>query len=117
MALQLCDISQGLEGEPGASTPGFLVGGHMEDVTIPGEPKPTDSSLIRTLTLVASGLTAASVAVNLMLQVAHHLRKRPVGPDQRDRIANAALALKLLKHTPPLVKQVRLFMNEIRKPA
>jgi hypothetical protein len=89
----------------------------MDDVTIPGEPKPADSSLIRTLTLIASGLTAASVVVNLMLQVAHHLRKRPVEPDQRDRIANAALALKLLKHTPPLVKQVRLFLNEIRKTA
>ena len=88
----------------------------MDDVTT-REPKPTDSSLIRTLTLIASGLAAASVAVNLMLQVAHHLRKRPVDSDQRDRLANAALALKLLRHTPPLVKQVRLFISEIRKTA
>jgi hypothetical protein len=89
----------------------------MDDVTIPGEPKPNDSSLIRTLTIVASGLTAASVGVNLMLQVAHHFNKRPMGPDQRDRIDTAALALKVLKNTPPLVKQTRLFINQVRKAA
>lgn len=89
----------------------------MDDVTIPGEPKPNDSSLIRTLTIVASGLTAASVAVNLMLQVAAHLNKRPMRPDQRDRVDTAALALKVLKHTPPLVKQTRLFIDQLRKTA
>jgi hypothetical protein len=89
----------------------------MDDVTIPGEPRPDNSSLIRTLTIVASGLTAASVAVNLMLQVAHHFQKRPMAPDQRDRLDTAALALNVLKHTPPLVKQVRLFLDQVRKAA
>ena len=89
----------------------------MDDVTIPGEPKPNESSLIRTLTIVASGLTAASVAVNLILQVAAHFNKRPMQPDQRDRVDTAALALNVLKHTPPLVKQTRLFLNQVRKAA
>jgi hypothetical protein len=89
----------------------------MEDVTIPGEPKPVDSSLIRTLTIAASGLTAAGVAVNLMLQVAHHFHKRPMQPDQRDRVDTAALVLRLMKTTPPLIKQIRLFVHELRKAA
>jgi hypothetical protein len=89
----------------------------MDDVTIPGEPKPNDSSLVRTLTMVASGLTAASVAVNLILQVVHHLNKEKVRPDQRDRIDTAALVLRVLKTTPPLIKQIRLFVAQIRKAA
>lgn len=86
----------------------------MDDVQIKGEPKPVDSPLIRKLTLVASALTAASIAVNLILQIAHFARKRPVGPDQRDRIQGAALTLTVLKQLPGLVKQVRLFMSQVR---
>lgn len=89
----------------------------MDDVTIPGEPKPNDSSLVRMLTIAASALTAASVAVNLTLQIVHHFKKRPTQPDQRDRIDTAALVLNVLKHTPPLVKQVRLFVDQIRRAA
>ena len=63
----------------------------MGDISIPREPRPTSSPLIHNLTIVASGLTAASIAVNLMLQVAHFLRKRPMEPDQRDRVEAAGL--------------------------
>jgi hypothetical protein len=86
----------------------------MDDVTIPGEPKPTQSPLIRTLTIVASGLTAASVAVNLILQITHHLNKRPVQPDQRTKLDTAALVLRVMKTSPPLIKQIRLFVSQLR---
>lgn len=86
----------------------------MDDVTIPGEPQPTQSSLIQTLTVVASALTAASIAVNLILQVAHFLKKRPVGPDQRDRIEAATLTLSVLRQLPGLIKQVRLLLATAR---
>jgi hypothetical protein len=86
----------------------------MDDVTIPGEPKPTQSPLIRTLTIVASGLTAASVAVNLILQIAHHLNKRPAQPDQRTKLDSAALVLRVMKTSPPLIKQIRLFVSQLR---
>jgi hypothetical protein len=86
----------------------------MDDVTIPGEPKPIESPLIRNLTIAASALTAAGLAVNLMLQVAHFLKKRPVEPDQRDRVEAAGLALTVLRHMPGLIKQIRLLAAQIR---
>jgi len=86
----------------------------VKDVKIPGEPVPTGSGLIRTLTLVASALTAASIAVNLILQVAHFLKKRPVQPDQRDRLDAAGLTLAVLRSMPGLIKQVRLLAKQIR---
>jgi hypothetical protein len=86
----------------------------MGDINIPSEPEPTSSPLIRNLTIVASGLTAASIAVNLMLQVAHFLKKRPVEPDQRDRVEAAGLALTVLRHMPGLIKQIRLLAAQIR---
>jgi hypothetical protein len=88
----------------------------MDDVTVPGEPKPDGSDLIRTLTIVASALTAATIAINLILQIAEFARKRPVEPDQRDRIQAAGLALTVLRTMPGLVKQVRLLIDQI-KPA
>ncbi|PZS00362.1 MAG: hypothetical protein DLM70_13805 [Chloroflexi bacterium] len=75
---------------------------------------PTGSPLLRNLTIVASGLTAASVAVNLILQVAHFAKKRPVGPDQRDRIEAAGLTLAVLRQLPSLIKQVRLLINQVK---
>jgi len=89
----------------------------LDDVTIPGEPKPVDSSLVRTLTITASALTAASIAVNLILQIAHFARKRPVQPDQRDRIQAAGLTLAVLRQVPGLVKQVRLLADQIKRSA
>jgi hypothetical protein len=86
----------------------------MDDVKIPGEPIPTGSPLIRTLTMVASGLTAASLIVNLILQIASFLKKRPIQPDQRDKAQAAALTLRVLRQMPGLVKQVRLFANQVR---
>lgn len=86
-----------------------------KDISIPGEPLPTGSPVIRWLTIIASALTAASIAVNLILQVAHFLRKRPVQPDQRDKIQAAGLILTILKHLPGLVKQVRLLADQARK--
>lgn len=86
----------------------------MDDVTIPGEPRPTRSSLIRTLTVVASGLTAASIAVNIALQIAHFTRKRPVEPDQRDKVQAAGLALTVARQLPGFIKQVRLFASQLR---
>jgi hypothetical protein len=87
------------------------------DVTIPGEPRPVDSPLIRNLTIAASALTTASIAINLILQIAHFARKRPVEPDQRDRLDTATFALSMLKQAPGLVKQVRLFINEVKHTA
>lgn len=86
----------------------------MSDINIPREPAPTPEPLIRNLTIVASALTAASIAVNLMLQVAHFLKKRPVEPDQRDRVEAASLALTVLRHLPGLIKQIRLLAGQIR---
>jgi hypothetical protein len=86
----------------------------VQDVKIPGEPVPTGSRLIRTLTLVASALTAANIAVNLILQVAHFLKKRPLQPGQRDRLDAAGLTLTILRGLPGLIKQVRLLANQIR---
>lgn len=86
----------------------------MDDVKIPGEPRPTQSPLIRNLTIAASALTAASLAVNLMLQVAHFLKKRPMEPDQRDRVEAATLTLTVLRHMPGLIKQVRLLAAQLR---
>lgn len=86
-----------------------------KDVTIRGEPTPTGSPLIRNLTILASSLTAASIAVNLTLQVAHFLKKRPMAPDQRDKVQAAGLAMTVLKQLPGLIRQVRLLNNQMRK--
>ncbi|GAC1472575.1 MAG: hypothetical protein PVSMB7_25410 [Chloroflexota bacterium] len=86
----------------------------MEDVKIPREPMPTGSPLIRRLTVAASALTAASVAINLILQVAHFMEKRPVEADQRDRVDTAGLALSVLRQLPGLIKQVRLLLGQLR---
>lgn len=86
----------------------------MDDVKIPGEPVPTGSPMIRTLTIVASGLTAASLIVNLILQLAYFFKKRPMQPDQRDKVQAAALTLRVLRQMPGLVKQVRLFVSQLR---
>jgi hypothetical protein len=85
----------------------------MSDVTIPKEPAPTSSGLIRTLTIVASGLTAASVAINLILQVAHFMKKRPIEPDQRDRAEAVGLTISVLRQLPGLIMQSRLFLNQL----
>jgi hypothetical protein len=85
----------------------------MDDVKIPGEPVPA-TPFMRTLTIVASGLTAASLSVNLLLQIADFMRKRPVQPDQRDKTQAAALTLRVLRQMPGLIKQVRLFVSQIR---
>ncbi len=86
----------------------------MEDVKIPGEPRPTGEQLIRNLTILASALTAASLAVNLILQVVHHFRKPPVQPEQREKVDTAKLSLTVLKHLPALIKQVRLLIRSTR---
>ncbi|HZU13109.1 MAG TPA: hypothetical protein VFB58_09740 [Chloroflexota bacterium] len=86
----------------------------MSDISIPREPRPTGSPLIRNLTIAASGLTAASIAVNLILQIAHYMKKRPVQPDQRDRIQAVQLVIMILKTSPGLVKQVRLFVDQLQ---
>ena len=86
----------------------------MDDTKIPGEPLPVNSPLIRKLTLLASALTAASIAVNLILQIAHFLKKRPMQPDQRDRVQAAGLALTVLKHMPGLIRQLRLLASQFR---
>jgi hypothetical protein len=91
-----------------------LEGTGMEDVTIPGEPRPTGSALIRTLTLVASGLTVASVAVNIVLQLASHFQKRPTLPDQRTRLQTGQMTLKVLRQMPGLIKQTRLFVSQVK---
>lgn len=85
------------------------------DVKIPGEPQPSGSPLIRNLTIFASGLTAASILVNLILQIANFIRKRPVQPDQRDRIQAASLTMTVLRQLPGLIKQVRLLVSQLRQ--
>jgi hypothetical protein len=87
----------------------------VEDVTIPGEPRPTDAGAIRTLTIIASALTAASIIVNVILQIAHFLRKRPIGPDQRDRLDTAALSLSVFRQVPGIVRQIRLLASQLRQ--
>lgn len=86
----------------------------MEEVKIPGEPVPSGSGFERSLAIVASGLTAASLIVNLTLQIVHFMKKRPMQPDQRDKTQAAALTLKVLRQLPGLVKQVRLFVTQLR---
>ena len=88
-----------------------------DEVKIPAPSNSAPSGLIRTLTIVASGLTAASLLVNLMLQVATFLKKRPVQPDQRDKLQAAGLALTLLRTLPGLIKQTRMFADQIRRAA
>lgn len=87
----------------------------MSNISIPREPVPTGSVLIRNLTIVASALTASSIAVNLILQIAHFLKKRPVQPDQRDSLDAAKLTLTVMKHLPSLIRQTRLLANQISR--
>jgi hypothetical protein len=89
----------------------------LSDVTIPGEPRPIESQVIRKLTLIASALTTASIVVNVILQIAHFLKKRPVQPDQRDKVQAAGLALTVMRQLPGLIKQVRLLAHEVRRAA
>jgi hypothetical protein len=86
----------------------------MDDVKIPGEPVLNGSPFIRNLTILASGLTAASLFVNLILQIVVFFKKRPIQPDQRDKVQAAALTLRVLRLMPGLVKQVRLFVSQLR---
>lgn len=86
----------------------------MSDVTIPKEPEPDGSPLIRKLTIATSALTALSIAVNLILQVASYMKKRPMQPDQRDRLTTAGLSLTILRSLPGLIKQVRLLASQLR---
>lgn len=86
----------------------------MDDVTIPGEPRPAESGAIRTLTILASGFTTASIVVSVILQIAHFRRKRPMQPDQRDRLDTAGLALSVLRQMPGVIKQVRLLVSQVR---
>lgn len=89
----------------------------VKEVKIPAQQDPTNSGLVRTLTILASGLTTASLLVNLMLQVASFLKKRPVQPDQRDKLQAAGLTLTVLRTLPGLIKQVRLFADQVRRAA
>ncbi len=86
-----------------------------DDVTVPGQPEPGNSQLIRNLTILASALTATGIAVNLILQIAHFAKKRPVQPDQRDKIEAAGLLFLVLRTVPGLVKQVRLLADQVKK--
>jgi hypothetical protein len=86
----------------------------VDDLTVRGEPNPVDSPLIRWLTIVAAALTTAGVAVNLILQIARFARKRPVRPDQRDKIQAAGLTISVLRQLPGLIKQVRLLIQQIK---
>jgi len=86
----------------------------VSKIEIPAEPLNPKSPLIRGLAVAASGLTAASIAVNLILQVAQFMKKRPVEPDQRDRLQTASLTLTILKAMPGLVRQVRLLLHLVR---
>ena len=85
------------------------------EVTIPGEPRPSGGDSIRTLTIIASALTTASIIVNVILQIAHYMRKRPMQPDQRDRIDTAQLGLSLMKQAPGIIRQVRLLASQLRE--
>jgi hypothetical protein len=118
-SLQLQGLRQ-LLSEAGKSLPGFVFWrmvpmSRMEDVSIPGEPQQSESGLIRQLTIAAGALTAASILVNLILQIAQFLRKRPVEPDQRDKLKTVGLALTVLKQLRPLIKQVRLLADQIKR--
>jgi hypothetical protein len=83
----------------------------------PEEKRSDESPLIRKLTLVASALTTASILVNLILQIARFLGKRPVERDQRDKVQAAGLALTVLRQLPGLIKQVRRLFHEVRRSA
>jgi len=88
----------------------------MDEISTPREPKPAeDSTLVRRLTLVASALTAASIVVNLILQIARFLNKRPVEPDQRDKVQTAGLVLRVLRDLRPLIHQIRLLSHQIKE--
>lgn len=88
-----------------------------DDITIPGEPEPTQSGEIRTLTIIASALTTASLLVSVLLQFAHFRRKKPMQPGQRDRVDTAAFALFILRQAPGIIKQVRLLADQLRMEA
>lgn len=83
-------------------------------ISVPSEPLNPTSPLVRNLSVAASALTSASIAVNLILQIAQFMKKRPVEPDQRDRIQAASLTLTVLRTMPSLVRQVRLLLHLVR---
>ncbi len=88
----------------------------MDEISTPREPEPAEESdLVRRLTLVASALTAASIAVNLILQIARFLNKRPVEKDQRDKVQTAGLVLRVLRDLRPLIHQIRLLSHQIKE--
>jgi hypothetical protein len=88
----------------------------MEDVTIPRERRPVGPILVRSLKIVASGLTAASIAVNIVLQLASHFEKRPVQPDERTKFQTGQVTLRVLRQIPGLIKQVRLLVDQLKAP-
>ena len=88
-----------------------------ESVTDPARPEPAATPLIRALTIVAGGLSVASITVNLILQVARFLKKRPMEPDQRDRVQTATLAVSVLRQLPVLIRQIRLLADQVRAKA
>jgi hypothetical protein len=91
------------------------VSDRLEDVKIPGEPTPNGSGPIRVLTIIASALTTASIIVNVILQIAHFMKKRPVEPDQRDRLDTAGLVLSVMRQVPSIVRQSRLLAALLRQ--
>ena len=72
------------------------------------------SALVRALTILASGLTLASVAVNLILQIVLFSKKKPVDAGQRDRVEAAGLALSVARQLPGLIRQVRVLVGHFK---
>jgi hypothetical protein len=72
------------------------------------------SALVRALTILASSLTLASVAVNLILQIVGFTKKKPVDAGQRDRVEAAGLALSVARQLPGLIKQVRVLAGHLK---
>jgi hypothetical protein len=89
----------------------------MEDVNIPRGPQPTGSGLVRILTLVASALAAISIGLNIIMQLASHFEKRPVEPDQRTNFQTGQMTLRVLRQMPGLIRQVRLFLDQLKRNA
>jgi hypothetical protein len=98
--------------------PGFVVWKAVQmdgvDGTTQEKSKHEGSALVRALTILASGLTVASVAVNLILQIVRFSKKRPVDAGQRDRVEAASLALTVARQLPGLIRQVRLLMGHLK---
>jgi hypothetical protein len=86
----------------------------MKDAPVPTTSQRADTGLIRKMRILAGALSAASIAVNLILQVASHFQKRPVEKDQRDRVSAATLVLKVGRQLPILIKQVRSLAGDLK---